>query len=295
VQAQLPFYVRGGLLSFCNLAPVVPKKHIVCIHDLHTRLMPESFGRLFRWTHRVILPLLGWRATRITTVSELAGDHLVQFGVVPKHKIAVTYNGSDHAARWDKDSSQLALEAERPFVLCIGRPERYKNAELLIALAPLLDEAGIDLYVAGDLPASAFAAHAVNGGRNVRILGRISDNDLAKAQSMALCFLFPSRIEGFGLPAVEAMTNRCPVVASTSPCLPEICGEGVLYADPDDPGAWLAAIKRLHDDASLRRELIEKGHARAQRYTWRSIAERYLELMADVDGVKSPAGNDTTP
>src|SRR5262245_14932576 len=62
VQLQLPRHAHGGLLSFCNLAPVFKRRHIVCIHDLHTRLMPDSYGRLFRMAHRVILPILGRNA-----------------------------------------------------------------------------------------------------------------------------------------------------------------------------------------------------------------------------------------
>lgn len=283
-QLQLPFHVQGGLLSFCNLAPVVVSRHIACIHDLHTMHMPESYGRLFRLAHRVILPLLGRRAERITTVSELSKEHLAAFGVAPAHKIVVTYNGSDHAARWDARRSQLQPPA-RPYALCFGRPERYKNTGLLARLAPLLDAAGLDLWVAGDVDPGAFPQTA----ESIRKLGRISDDDLARALSGATCFLFPSRIEGFGLPAVEAMMHGCPVVASTAPCLPEICGDAALYADPDDVGAWAAAVARLRTDSTLRSRLIERGRQRAPRFSWRAIAERYLALMAEVDGLPATA------
>jgi glycosyltransferase involved in cell wall biosynthesis len=278
VQMQLPFFVQGGLLSFCNLAPVACKRHIACIHDLHTRFMPESYSVPFRLAHRVILPLVGRRAARITTVSGLSKDHLAEFGVAAKEKIVVAYNGSDHAKRWDSTRSGLSVTAARPFALCFGRPEKYKNTELLVRLAPLLDEIGMDLWVAGDLAPSAF-----NDQKNVRILGRISDDDLAKALSEAVCFLFPSRIEGFGLPAVEAMTHGCPVIASTAPCLPEICGGAALYADPDDAGAWRGAVARLRDSRAVRRQIIEQGFARAERYSWRAVAECYVALMAEVD------------
>lgn len=291
VQMQLPFYVRGGLVSFCNLAPVLCKRHIVCIHDLHTKLMPESYGRLFRMAHYLILPLLGRRAARITTVSELAKEHLASYGVAPKQKIVVTYNGSDHAKRWDRTRSRLKIETNRPFVFCFGRPERYKNAELLVQLAPMLDQIGLDVWVAGDLPASAYETPAGMGRSNVHVLGRISDDDLAQALFNAVCFLFPSRIEGFGLPAVEAMAHGCPVVASTSPCLPEVCGDAALFADPDDVGAWLSAVAVLSKDAALRKQMVEKGFAQAERYSWRSIAELYLVLMAEIDGLSCVASN----
>ncbi len=291
VQMQLPFYVKGGLLSFCNLAPVVCKRHVVCIHDLHTKFMPESYGWLFRLAHNAILPLLGRRAARITTVSELSKEHLATFGVAPNSKIVVTYNGADHARRWDGTRSQLDTGTSRPYVVCLGRSEKYKNTKLIERLAPSLDRLGLDLWVVGDPSPTAFGGEAVVGRSNVRKLGRISDDDFAKVLSEAVCFLFPSRIEGFGLPAVEAMIQRCPVVASTAPCLPEICGDAALYADPDDDDAWLSAIERLRNDAALRSQLVERGCARAERYSWRAIAEQYLTLMAEIDGLVQTAGN----
>jgi glycosyltransferase involved in cell wall biosynthesis len=294
VQMQLPFYVSGGLLSLCNLAPVACRRHIVCIHDLHTKLMPESYGRLFRAAHGVILPLLGRRVARVTTVSKLARDHLIRFGVVPAQKIVVSYNGGDHAKRWDPARSHLDTKAARPFVFSLGRPERYKNVELLARLAPLLDQIGLDLWIAGDLSQFRSADLPASGSRNIRFLGRISDDDLAQVLGSAACFLFPSRIEGFGLPAIEAMTHGCPVVASTSPCLPEICGDGALYADPDDVDAWLAAVKTLSEDSIARNRQIANGLAVAERYSWRRIAERYLALMAEVDNELDFNGDGTS-
>ena len=73
------------------------------------------------------------------------------------------------------------------------------------------------------------------------------------------------RIEGFGrLPAVEAMASGCPVVASTSPCLPEVCGEAALYADPDDIYAWAEAVRRLMGSPGLRKQLAAAGQERAR-------------------------------
>src|SRR5690606_15515557 len=93
VQCQLPFQVRGGLLRFCNLAPVSVARQIVCIHDLHTFIVPDSYGLGFRWAHRVVLPILGWRARRIATVSLHSRDTIAAYGIAPADKISVVYNG----------------------------------------------------------------------------------------------------------------------------------------------------------------------------------------------------------
>ncbi len=284
VQAQLPWYVEGGLLSFCNLAPIAVRRHIVCIHDLHTWLMPQSYGRLFRWAHRVLLPILGRRVNLVTTVSALSRDHLIRFGVVPAEKIVVTYNGGDHVARWRPDLGKLDLAGHRPFVLCLGRCQRYKNVELMLKIAPPLEALGLNVCMAGDVDAGTLRRYCADMPANVRLLGRIGDHDFARLLSQALCFIFPSRIEGFGLPAVEAMALGCPVIASSAPCLPEVCGAAALYANPDDIAAWVDAIRRVKNDRHLRRRMIEDGYARAQKFSWRQIAETYLRLMAEVNG-----------
>src|SRR5262245_23790427 len=294
VQAQLPWHVQGGLLSFCNLAPIATRRQIVCIHDLHTRLMPDSYGRLFRLVHRAILPILGRRASLVTTVSTLSRDHLVRFGIAPADKIVVTYNGSDHVERWTPRLATLDLASRRPFVLCLGRSQRYKNVELMLRIAPSLDALGLDLCMAGDIDAATLRQHCADIPPNIRLLGRISDHDLAKLLSRALCFIFPSRIEGFGIPAVEAMASGCPVIVSSAPCLPEVCGEAALYADPDDDAAWVDTIRRVRDDADLRRTMIAEGYDRAQTFSWRRIAETYLRLMADIDGAGDASPGQTS-
>jgi glycosyltransferase involved in cell wall biosynthesis len=282
VQRQLPRAVEGGLVSFCNLAPVSVRRQIACIHDAHTFLMPESYAYGFRLAHRLILPLLGRRARYITTVSELSRDHLVRFGLAPAEKIVVAYNGADHAGRWDAARSSLASPS-RPYVLCLGQPQKYKNMELVLHMAPALEAMGLDICMAGDLSEEALPLNGAGRPANLHLLGRVSDDDLAKLLGGAVCFLFPSRIEGFGLPAIEAMMLGCPVIASTSPCLPEICGDGAVLADPDLPEAWVAAVGTLWRDAPQRRRMIDNGRARAAHFTWRAIAETYLTLMARID------------
>jgi glycosyltransferase involved in cell wall biosynthesis len=112
-----------------------------------------------------------------------------------------------------------------------------------------------------------------------------SDDDLARAFQHAFCFLFPSRIEGFGLPAIEAMIWKCPVIAADAPCLPEICGDAALYAGPDDQQGWLDAVAALATNPALYQRQIACGSRRAEQFSWRHVAEVYLQLMARLDGI----------
>ena len=95
----------------------------------------------------------------------------------------------------------------------------------------------------------------------------------------AFCFAFPSLTEGFGLPALEAMALGCPVVASNAASLPEVCGDAALFADPKSPRDWLAQIERLHADPDLARDLRGKGPRQAQRFSWKTSAQAYLDLI----------------
>lgn len=281
VQAQLPRHAPGGLLSFCNLAPVFHPRHIVCIHDLQTEHTPQSYSWSFRLAHRLILPALGRRARFITTVSTLSRDQLVEFGVGSKDKFAVTYSGADHARRWDANRSRLEV-GPRPYLLCLGRNEDHKNLQLMWRIAHQLERMGLDVYLPGDINERTIRSFGAMPA-NIRILGRVSDDDLAKLYAEATVYALPSRIEGFALTAIEAMIFGCPVVASNAPSMPESCGDAALFAHPDDAEGWVSAVQRLSSDTGLRNLLVAKGHRRAQEFSWRSVALAHLELMARVD------------
>lgn len=282
VQMQLPFHVDGGLLSFCNLAPVAVRRQIVCIHDVHTYIMPESYGRGFRWMHRLVLPALGRRVRQIATVSRFSRDCIIEYNIADRSRISVVYNGADHALRWD-DRASTADFIGRPFVLCLGQPQAYKNLQLALSLLPALEHMGIDLAIVGNVSEDYIAEQIGEKPSNLRLLGRLSDDDLAKAFTQALCFLFPSRIEGFGLPAVEAMARGCPVVASKAAAIPEICEDAALYCDADTPNEWIAAIGKLNQQPDTRAGRIKAGKALASSYQWSSVAQSYLQMMAAID------------
>lgn len=278
-QLVLPGMAKGGLVNFANLGPLGHGRQIVCLHDANVFLEPSSYSRGFRLAYRALLPLLARRANAVTTVSRFSAEKLRTFGVTRGRTSQIIPNGHEHALRWNASASRFSAPGyfKRPFVFALGSRAKHKQIDLLLGLAPALDALGMDLIVSGGT-SSIFTATALSRAANVTPVGFVGDDDLAALFSRSLCFAFPSRTEGFGLPLLEAMVHGAPVVSSDCASMPEVCGDAALYAPPNDPAAWLERIKRLADNPGLRDDLRVKGRARYPRFSWRDGARRYLEL-----------------
>jgi glycosyltransferase involved in cell wall biosynthesis len=114
-----------------------------------------------------------------------------------------------------------------------------------------------------------------------RVLGRVSDAALRALFENALCLVFPSRYEGFGLPPLEAMACGCPVVAARAGAVPEVCGEAALWFDPSRPATLRDALLRLVAEDGLRDSLRAAGLDRARHFTWEAAARALLALVRE--------------
>ncbi|RZA15260.1 MAG: glycosyltransferase, partial [Proteobacteria bacterium] len=103
---------------------------------------------------------------------------------------------------------------------------------------------------------------------NVIDLEELPESEMALFYGAAAVLLVPSKYEGFGLPALEAMAAGCPVIAADATALPEVVGNAAMRLSPNDSNSWKDATQRLLRDEVLRRELIELGRERAARFTW---------------------------
>jgi glycosyltransferase involved in cell wall biosynthesis len=276
----------GGLISLCNTGPLAVAKHIVCLHDANTRTCPESYTLAFRTLYRLLLPALGRTAARIATVSAYSARRLAEHGICGPERILVAPDGHEHALRWIASHSPATRAVAGPnTVVIVGSPAPHKNIGLILGMAGRLAEAGLDVAVTGLHDSRVLKGQRpASGAREVRWLGRVTDNELAALLRDSLCLAFPSLEEGFGLPALEAMALGCPVVTSDRASLPELCGDAALYASAFDAEAWLEAFVRLRNDAGLRERLVARGRLRAKRYRWARTAEVYLEEMGRLDG-----------
>lgn len=114
---------------------------------------------------------------------------------------------------------------------------------------------------------------------HVKFLGYVKDDDVPALYKLARGFVFPSLLEGFGLPAIEAMACGTPVITSNTSSLPEIVEDAAVQVNPYDVKDIANAIVQLLNDQSLRQTLIKKGLSRAQQFTWERTAEKLLGLL----------------
>lgn len=284
-QMVLPGAVKGGLISLCNTGPVAARKHIVCIHDVNTRLVPKSYSRAFRTFYRFLIPAIGRSAERIATVSAYSQRKLHHFGVAEPRKTVVIGNGHEHALDWVPVHSEKTRVAAGPnTIVAIGAGAPHKNVALLLGMAGELTQAGFKLAFVGAKDARIFgAAPAAAASDSVHWLGRLTESEIAALLQDSLCLAFPSIVEGFGLPPIEAMALGCPTVVSNRSCLPEICGDAALYAAPSRPDEWMDRFVQLRESHGLREQLIERGRKRVELFSWQTSAKLYLEAMAASD------------
>lgn len=205
----------------------------------------------------------------IVCISENTKKDLLRF--VPKadeSKIKVIYNGVDHTFHLESDHSM------GDFVLFVGKRDPYKNFDKIVE--PVA-KCGLKLMIAGHPLSEDETARLDNSGCNYSYLGFVSDEELNSLYNHAVCLLYPSEYEGFGLPVLEAQKAGCPVVAYNRSSIPEVIGDTPLLLNSLGEQAIVDGIK-LAQDQDTRSRIIEDGLKNSARFSWDKMANEYFEL-----------------
>lgn len=206
------------------------------------------------------------------------------------HRARVVFNGVDVAQLQSPIGADPLLGGvRRPYVLAIGRHVEQKGFDVLIdAFHRLVSDPAFewDLVLAGDGPEHARLiadTDRLGLGDRVRIVGPADRSTAIALFNHAACFVLPSRQEPFGIVNLEAIAAGSPVVATRVGGVPEFLSDGksALLVDPDDPLSLMRAIRRIHDDPSLRTRLISEGKRLAELFDWPIIERRYREVYAE--------------
>ena len=257
---------------------------VVTLHDL----IPVSFygsGRytypwrlrtIFRWNLRALK-----HAQRVITVSETSRrDILSRLNLSPT-KVVTIYNGVDRPNRHATPDPP----DEGDYILFVGSTEARKNLAGLLSAYSQARDAGLSYRLVAvvesdrDKLAGLEERSAELGlDGSVSFLHSVPDSDLGRLYEGASIFAFPSLAEGFGFPAVQALTYGLPVVASDIEVTREVLGDAALYTAPAESSALADALVELARDDQVRGRLREAGLRRVTRYTWSECCKHTLDV-----------------
>lgn len=267
---------------------VVSILDLIHITDRSYRCRPES------WLYaRPMLYLVARKAEHIITVSEYSKARIVERLGVPDSKVTVIYNGVDGdfqpLAQEEAQASLRRLGIAMPYLLYVGSLKAYKNVSCLLRGFAILRKSRDfpnRLLILGDdrTGRRALIEESIRLGLEdcTQFLPYAEQSLLPAIYAAADLLVMPSRIEGFGLPVLEAMACGTPVVCSRAASLPEVGGDAVAYFDPADPQDLARAIEQVLGSKELQLTLRAKGLDRAKQFTWEEATRRHVELYRDV-------------
>lgn len=206
-----------------------------------------------------------------------------EFSRIPDEKISVIYEAGE-VSPGDVEPIDLPFEN---FILYVGQQPDYKNIHRLAeAHQKLLDRhPDLGLVLAGRMNPDTEANKRLfekRGYKNIHFTGFIPDSQRDWLYQQTLAYVFPSLMEGFGLPPLEAMAYGTPVVSSNASCMPEILGEAAHYFDPLDTNDMAAKIAEVVEDDHLQKLLVEKGYTQVNKYSWERMALQTYDVYMNV-------------
>ena len=279
--------------SYAHLLSRMPRRgvyKIATVHDLAplrdsdglTGVQQQRFRRVVEHLHRADLILADSRHSAEETI-HLLGIESGKVRVLPLGVDCARFMASPAAEGGRKLPVELT---ERKFVLSVGSTVPRKNLRLLPDIFRRLQMPGVTLLRIGvPLPAELAAElRLVLGQDGLVDLGHAPDGTLVQAYQRADALIFPSRIEGFGFPVLEAMAAGCPVVCTNVTSLPEVGGEAALYFAPDDPAAAAGHLRRLLAGGTDIEALVAAGRRQAASFSWEQHFARLLEIYREGAG-----------
>ena len=254
-------------------------RSVVTIHDVGHRHEAASYSRTARWYLERTTRYAVRRAGRLIAVSQSTANDLKRFYGVPGGRITVVHSGVDERMRPQPPATVATLVQRlglhEPYFLYVGRNHPRKNLPMLRRAFHDARARGLEAMLVlagpGHPPAES--------SRDVVILPYVAAADLPALYAGAIALVLPSRFEGFGFPALEAMACGTAVITSKAGALPEIVGTAGVLLSPDDPGAWSQAMIELARDPGMQRRLIAAGTERSTMFSWDATAARTWEIL----------------
>lgn len=261
-------------------------KSVVTIHDLIYRRMPECYKPIDRLLYDFKYSRACRNADRIIAVSNRTKQDIVEIYGINPDKIEVIYQGCDDIFRRDYGAGERKEVRERlhlpaRYIVQVGTVEKRKNLELTLrALSELPEEIAL-VAVGGDN--GGYKSQMKKLARELCVEGRtlwlegVDFHDLPIIYGEAEASVYPSRYEGFGIPVIESIECRTPVVAATGSCLEEAGGPGALYVNHDNTEELAEALRCIIYNKELRTRLTEDGKRHVRKFDNVAMAEKIVD------------------
>ncbi len=309
MQLWLPHLLARHSPDLCHftnsIAPLLFRgAYVVTLHDLSLVKHPEWHPPSRRaWMARIIRPSIA-RASGIICDSEATRKDLLEWLRVSESKVRVVplaarTSVARTCSEVEKQTVRRRYGLLRPYFLYVGNIEPRKNLCRLLKAFRLANPPGLDLVLAGRFAwlwrtVRDEADHPQHRGK-LHFLDYVAEEDLAALYQSAVAFVYPSLMEGFGLPVLEAMASGVPVLASNVEPLASLVGEDGWLLPPEDVDGWRRAVSEAAGDREKRMYFAAAGRRRAAQYSWERVARETMSCYEDALALKSPAGRPAVP
>jgi glycosyltransferase involved in cell wall biosynthesis len=263
------------------------------LHDVFYLSRPDLGSHRTRQRAQARYRDVALRARLIVTLSEYSKAEIGRRLQVDPGRIRVVPLAADTS--YSPQPEEAVARVRRryglasPYILFAGGFGRRKNATGAVrafadALPHLPRDVALVLSGAGGPLENEVGdlLHRPELRARVHLLGFVPDADYPALMSGCHLFFLPTLLEGFGLPALEAMACAAPVLTASTTCLPEVCGDAACLVDPEDGAALAGALVELCGDAERRDRLSRRGPERARQFSWQRVAQEMLRIYAEV-------------
>ena len=263
---------------------------VVTIHDIIFMRYPNFYNSTDRKIYQNKFVYSSEQATRIIAVSEQTKEDLIDFFRVPEGKIDVVYQGCN-PIYWNQIGDTMRTDilgkylVPEKFILYVGTVEERKNI-LNVIKALYKNKIRFPLVIVGKPTAylskvKAFVEY--NRMDNIYFLHNVPTEDLPAFYQQAELFIYPSLFEGFGIPILEALTSKTPVITSRGGCFAEAGGKSTIYIDPENVDELGEAIMTALNNSTLRDNMIIDGFIHAQKFRQEKIATNIMDVYEKIN------------
>lgn len=267
-------------------------KYIVTVHDLIFIHTPQYYHWIDRQIYNFKFRRACRCADRVIAVSEYTKQEIMHYYHTPESKIDVVYQGCDPVFSQEIEAGKLQEVKARyqlpdKFVLYVGSIEERKNLMLVAkAMAKLNRRAAIHVVAVGRRTAYVDKIQDFLKAQGIEHLfhfyHQVPYADLPSFYKWASTFAYPSRIEGFGIPLLEAISSGVPAIGCTGSCLEEAGGPNSIYVNPDDAQGMADAILRTCTDEDLRQHMISEGKKYALNFSDEKLSHDLMRVYENL-------------